>query len=211
MKHLSTIMISALSLILSAAGLDAQQHNDALSAFAARMLSSRAAFDYSFTIDDGRVKMNGSGNVIVQGSSYYMAGNGLEIWCDGTSRWTSDVAAREAVIESVDGNQAVIANPAMLVGNLDREFSWSGNGEAGMFNSKPAKVFTLEAVENAEIGDAVIYMDKAGETITGAEISLPDGSKMTFVISSFRFSNPGPLSDFSPAEFSGGWIVTDLR
>ncbi|MCM1501576.1 MAG: outer membrane lipoprotein carrier protein LolA [Bacteroidales bacterium] len=207
MKYLYSILCF---LLFAAAGTSAQQ-KDALTEFAAKMASSKAEFHYSFTLDDGRVKMTGEGTVAVQGSSYYMTGNGLEIWCDGKSRWTSDSAAREAVIESVGEGMELAANPALLVSNLDREFSWSGNGVPGTFNGSPAKVFYLKANSNAGIREASVYFDRDGKSITGAEIRLPDGSVMTFTLSSFVFSEPGPLAVFTPGEFSGGWIVTDLR
>lgn len=147
MKYLYSILCF---LLFAAAGTSAQQ-KDALTEFAAKMASSKAEFHYSFILDDGRVKMTGEGTVAVQGSSYYMTGNGLEIWCDGKSRWTSDSAAREAVIESVGEGMELAANPALLVSNLDREFSWSGNGVPGTFNGSPAKVFYLKANSNADI------------------------------------------------------------
>lgn len=199
-----------LSALFACTGMKAQQ-GDALTAFAASMESSRAEFSYGFTVDDGRVKMQGDGNVTVQGSSYHMTGNGLEMWCDGLSRWTADAAAKEVVIESFDGTMTVMANPALLVGNLGREFSWEGNGVSGTFNGKPARMFVLKGKENAEIKELIVYMDRETASISGAEITLPDGSMMTLAILSFRFSEQGPLSDFIPDGFPSGWIVTDLR
>ena len=46
--------------------------------------------DYSFTMPTKKAKMTGNGSVKVQGTSFIVDGNGLEIWCDGKTRWTID-------------------------------------------------------------------------------------------------------------------------
>lgn len=186
------------------------QHDD-VAVFTARLAASRASFDYEFVLDDGKVKMKGEGNVVVQGSSYMTKGNGLDIWCDGTSRWTADTAAKELVIEPLESEQTVITDPAMLVGNLAREFTWSDSGIPGTIDGKPSKVYRLEPKSDDGISKAVLYFDSDGKTIIAADIFLAEGSVMTFTISSFLFAEPGDPSDFFPPVFSSDWIVTDLR
>jgi hypothetical protein len=65
-------------------------------------------------------KVMGDGQVAVQGDSYHMQGNGMQIYCDGSTTWLIDEAAEEVVIESADSNDAgFLANPILLLMNLD--------------------------------------------------------------------------------------------
>jgi hypothetical protein len=65
-------------------------------------------------------KVMGDGQVAVQGDSYQMQGNGMQIYCDGSTTWLIDEAAEEVVIESADSNDAgFLANPILLLMNLD--------------------------------------------------------------------------------------------
>jgi len=187
------------------------RQTDELSAFIEKMSASRASIDYSFILDDGKVKIKGEGNVIVQDNAYLMTGNGLKIWCNGFTVWTADTVSNEVIIESIDGNQTVVGNPALLAGSLDKEFSWDGRGTAGTFNGKPAKVFLLTPRGDTGVKEGAVFFEKNGKTVAGAEIHLADGSKMTFTVSSIAFSEPGIISDFTPDCFPPDWIITDLR
>ena len=63
-------------------------------AFAKSLQGRLASFDYSYSMS-GSLPMNGSGSVKLQGNAFTMEGNGLDIRCDGKTRWTVDVAAEE--------------------------------------------------------------------------------------------------------------------
>ncbi len=75
-------------------------------------------YEYSTTMAGHKVM--GDGQVAVQGDSYHMQGNGMQIYCDGSTTWLIDEAAEEVVIESADSNDAgFLANPILLLMNLD--------------------------------------------------------------------------------------------
>ena len=76
----------------------------------------RVSFAYRyFLIQDGE---DGdevtSGHVSVQGNAFRLDGLGLELWSDGSTRWTMDSVAKELLIEAVDGED-LLTNPALLV------------------------------------------------------------------------------------------------
>ena len=78
----------------------------------------RVEYDFS-TMVSGQ-KVIGDGQVDLQGNSYHMNGNGLQIYCDGSSTWLIDEDAQEVVIESADSNDAGwFANPILLMMNLE--------------------------------------------------------------------------------------------
>ena len=72
------------------------------SRFVSALPDARAEFEYAYRLSSGNTEMSGSGSVIFQGDAFVMKGDGLEVYCDGTDRWTVDRNAREAVAELFD-------------------------------------------------------------------------------------------------------------
>lgn len=87
--------------------------------------------EYEFSTTVSGHKITGDGQVDVQGNSYHMQGNGMEIYCDGATTWLIDEAAEEVFIESADSNDAgYLANPIMLLMNLEESgVSYKVNGD----------------------------------------------------------------------------------
>ena len=56
------------------------------------------------------------GNLEVEDNAFRLDALGLKIISDGTTRWTLDEDAREAVVEAVQ-KEEITANPALLVGH----------------------------------------------------------------------------------------------
>lgn len=80
------------------------------------------AVDYEFTATMSGVKTSGEGKVRIQGNSYHMSGNGLEIYCDSETTWMIDGSAKEVFVESAESQSAgYLANPALLLMNLEQE------------------------------------------------------------------------------------------
>jgi hypothetical protein len=77
----------------------AQSQIDAL---AAHLQTDRISLHYDCTyMEDLPVKL--SGVLLIQGECYRAAGNGMEIYCDGQTRWTVDPASKEVYIETAGG------------------------------------------------------------------------------------------------------------
>ncbi|NLZ19968.1 MAG: hypothetical protein GXY24_06865 [Bacteroidales bacterium] len=92
MKKCLVILIALLPLTAAA-----QQHT--LEELAAHLGTDRISLQYAFTIaQPAPVKL--SGVLLIQGDCYQAKGNGVEIYCDGTTRWTVDPASREVYIET---------------------------------------------------------------------------------------------------------------
>ncbi len=56
--------------------------------------------DYSVEVSE-TTDLTGQAVITFQGKAFAMSGNGVEAYCDGSSLWTMDTAAKEAYIESV--------------------------------------------------------------------------------------------------------------
>jgi hypothetical protein len=82
------------ALLMAGAGLHAQE-------ILTRFSTDRISCKYTYSIDVP-ITLTYEGDALVQGECYHLAGNGLEIICDGVTRWTVDAEAREVYIENAD-------------------------------------------------------------------------------------------------------------
>lgn len=77
--------------------------------------------EYEFSSVMSGVRAAGDGVIHIQGNSYHMNGNGVEIFCDGTSTWLIDEAAGEVMIESATSKDAgYLANPVLLLMDIEK-------------------------------------------------------------------------------------------
>ena len=95
MKKWILILIALLPLTAAA-----QQYT--LDAVAAHLRTDRISLNYAFTIaEPAPVQL--SGTLLAQGECYRAIGNGMEIYCDGKTRWTVDPESKEVYIETAEG------------------------------------------------------------------------------------------------------------
>lgn len=174
---------------------------------------SCVTFSYSFTVR-GNAPVRGEGTAVLQGNMFIVKGNGMEIWCDGKSRWTADRTAKELIVEDVDGQASIEANPALLISSLESSFrptetaveSVSGSGK------KLHKVSYVPSVKGTGVTALdVWFTDAAKPLIVKLSASLGKKSVVDLKISSMSF---GPLRAASSFVFGGSdssWVITDLR
>lgn len=99
-------------LALSCLGASAQERIALLD----RAAGKRVSFDYTYSLIQNGVEGDtvSTGQVLVQDNAYRLDALGLELWSDGTTRWTLDRSAKELLIEPVAEGD-ILTNPALLV------------------------------------------------------------------------------------------------
>ena len=101
MKKLTLLLLMLLPLTAAA-----QQPR--LEDLAARLETNRIRVQYACTVmQPAPVKL--AGELLVQGECYRSIGNGMEIYCDGATRWSVDPEALEVYIETAGGLEELIA------------------------------------------------------------------------------------------------------
>ena len=150
---------------------------------------------------------------MVQDNAFRMNGNGLEVWCDGTVRWTVDREGKEAVVESVGENEATrySANPALLLSNLDKVFVRTKSA-TDKFQGKKAWAVYMKPQVNCDVAMVKLYF--VSSVLEGASVIVEDGTQTDFVFSNWKFDEKTEsLSAFRFDESSLGkdYVVTDLR
>ena len=78
-----------------------------LAEIAAHLQTDRISLCYDCTYtEDTPVKLTGV--LLIQGDCYRAVGNGMEIYCDGTTRWSVDPASKEVYIEAANGLEELL-------------------------------------------------------------------------------------------------------
>ena len=101
-------LLTALSLMLCVAA-TAQTPDIAAMRESIRGKCVTVKYSYKSTGDTPLV-MNGT--VTVQDSCFVLKGDGIEVYCNGVTRWFVDREAKEVYVDSFGGVDAVIADPA---------------------------------------------------------------------------------------------------
>lgn len=208
MKRLSVIF-----LFLSALLADAFAQTDFLKAFADRAAGSRIVFDYTYEATSRGIPVCGGGTATVCGVCFLLSGDGIEVYCNGTDKWTVDRESAEVVIEPVDdASTAVLVNPAILSSSISDEFAWNPTGTEASFGGRKVLSYRLFPRKTGSgISSLTVYMDKS--LPSGMSLTLADGTSATVTVTSVAFLPSGDLSDFSLGDdsFDSSYVVTDLR
>ena len=213
-----TIIIAVVALLAS--GMVSSAKSKTLTNFVDKVSSSLVSFDYSFTLQSSktRSKMTGSGKVKVQGNAFMMDGNGLEVWCDGATRWTIDRMSEEALVESVDDSaESYATNPALMITSVDDAFEEVSFG-ASIFQGKAVDASVLSPIHKGrysmDIAGLKLFFKSGTSSLIGAEVTLNDGSVSEFTISDMSFAELLETKEsfrFDEKTLDDSYVITDLR
>lgn len=204
MKRLFLITCLALSAALPGAA------DPVLDAFVAKVAASSVSFDYTYKATLS-VSLTGSGSATVQGRCFILKGDGLEVLCDSTTRWSLDFTAKEALVETIASDRDYAGNPALLVSCIKDAFTEAGASD-GRFQGRSCHSVTLIPVEGAGVSLVTLHFDSKG-SLLGAYIKASDGTQTEFSIKNMQFASRRPAGDFTfdTSGLDPSWVITDLR
>lgn len=165
-RVLSILLLSALAL-----GARAQGNIPLLD----KVEGHRVTFHYTYSLSQKGSSFTPvtDGNVTVEGNAYILQGLGMEVISDGTTRWTLDRDAREALVEKVE-KEDLFTNPALFIasykGYMDRiKVNSSGSDSLDV-------TLTLDDETKARfvLKDIVFGARKGKSDFSLSEKSLPD-------------------------------------
>lgn len=136
----------------------------------------QCSYTYSVSKSGGAFSEVTKGNLEVEDNAFRLDALGLRIVSDGTTRWTLDEDAREAVVEAVQ-KEDITANPALLIGHYaDYDLVVNASGKdfldvtLVLDESTRARFFLQDIVFGERQGKSDFSMD---------EKSLPDDYLLT--------------------------------
>ncbi|MGM9763438.1 MAG: outer membrane lipoprotein carrier protein LolA [Candidatus Cryptobacteroides sp.] len=177
---------------------------EAFDSLYARMSSSCVSMNYSFVYQD-RTKVVGEGSLVSQGAAFRMQGNGLEVYCDGSTVWTLDKESREVVVDCVSDGSFDLSNPALLFTGLRENFTISEAIASGA-----VMTYVLTPVTATGIKSCIV---KIADGKLHSGVFDFDGKTLAITVSAMSFGPLQPLSAFTfdPSALSSDYIITDLR
>ena len=176
-----------------------------------KLMSSCVEFEMSYSIQMPGVKVDGKGTLELQGESWFMVGNGMEIRCDGKTLWTVDPAAKEVVIDGLSGDltSGIMTNPAVMLVNIRKLFSLR---ETLPVKDGKSLIYILYPKDESEVSFINMEILKADSSLKKISFSLNDGTSAVVNISSMKSDKKKPAEYFGRSvKYDSSWIVTDLR
>ena len=144
-RFLSILFLGALSL-----GVRAQEGIPLLD----KVEGHRVTFHYTYSLSQkgGDFAQVTDGDVTLEGNCYKLQGLGMEVISDGTTRWTLDREAKEALVEPVE-KEDLFTNPALFVASYKSHMDQlEAAGIVGPQNgSKPREVLVKDFNELDQI------------------------------------------------------------
>ena len=189
----------------------AAQGTSVLEQLCAKLTGSAAVMDYSYSLTMSGVKSVGDGVLTVQDKSYVMQGNGIKIYCSASTLWIVDDAAKEILIDDgAQGEDAYLANPALLFTDLNAMFSVGVPVRQGSLIT-----YSLVPKVKCGVSSGTITLSAAGTVpvfYSGAFVT-EDGSHIDVKIKSMTFVEKKPLTFYilDLSGFDSSWMITDLR
>ena len=188
------------------------QDTSALKQLCAKMTENSATLNYSYTLSLSGVKTVGDGVLYVQDQSYVMQGNGLKIYCNGSTVWLVDEAGKEVIIESVSQEaNSYLSNPVLLLANIEAIFSVSAPTSSGS-----SLTYKLTPKCDCGIASGAVTLSAAGGSsyvFSSGTFKMSDGGQFGVKIKSMTFSSKKPLTFYNLdlSTFDSSWMITDLR
>ena len=179
---------------------------DVVDTFLSSLRSHRSSFRYTVRMD----RVETSGSVVFQDGMYRITGDGLELWCDGSVRYTLDRSAREVIVEAVGEGEDVLANPVLFLSGLDGAFARADAG-VQLRDGKSCRSVRLSAVKKSSVRSALLFFLDGNPF--SADIVLEDGHQLRLDLSSWRFEAKEKAETFRFDLYSldKSFVITDLR
>jgi outer membrane lipoprotein-sorting protein len=191
---------------------DAKKILDAVSAKFKTYKSVTAKFNLKIENSGGKQIGSKTGTVQMKSSKYHVLLNDQEIFCDGSSVWTYDKAAKEVTITKIDPNGNTITPQKIFTNFYDKDFLYKLNGESKA-GGKTIQEIELTPIDKSKAFHKVyLYIDKAAQTITTTKVLENTGNKYTYGVSSINTATtiPDVAFVFDAKKFPGV-EVNDLR
>lgn len=165
-RLLSILFLSALAL-----GAHAQKNIPLLD----KVEGHRVTFHYTYSLSQKGEPFHPvtDGDVTVEGNAYKLQGLGMEVISDGTTRWTLDREAKEAVVEKVE-KEDIFTNPALFIASYKQHMDSIKVNDSGSDYLDVTLTLEDENVMRFVLKNIVYGPEEGKSDFSVQEKSLPD-------------------------------------
>ena len=191
---------------------EAKKVLDAVSAKFKTFKSVKASFALKIENAAGKVQGTKSGTVMMKGVKYRVSITGQEIFCDGATIWTYDMAAKEVQVSALDNSSGSITPQKLFTNFYDKDFLFMLNPDVTRAG-KTYQVVELTPVDKTKpFFKVVIEVDKASKVIMSTRVFEKNGNRYLYAISSMATTTviPDDSFAFNLKKYPGVEVI-DLR
>ena len=191
---------------------EAKKVLDAVSAKFKTFKSVKASFTLKIENAAGKVQGVKTGTVLMKGVKYRVAITGQDIFCDGATIWTYDMAAKEVQISTLDNSSGSITPQKLFTNFYDKDFLFVLNPDVKK-DGKTYQVIELTPIDKTKpFFKVLIEVDKASKVIASTRVFEKNGNRYLYAISNMSTSAvlPDDSFIFSAKKYPGVEVI-DLR
>lgn len=191
---------------------EAKKVLDAVSAKFKTFKSVKASFALKIENAAGKVQGTKTGTVMMKGIKYRVSITGQEIFCDGATIWTYDVAAKEVQVSALDNSSGSITPQKLFTNFYDKDFLFMLNPDVTRAG-KTYQVVELTPVDKTKpFFKVVIEVDKASKVIMSTRVFEKNGNRYLYAINTMATTAviPDDSFAFNLKKYPGVEVI-DLR
>ncbi len=191
---------------------EAKKVLDAVSTKFKTFKSVKASFALKIENAAGKVQGTKAGTVMMKGVKYRVSITGQEIFCDGATIWTYDMAANEVQVSALDNSSGSITPQKLFTNFYDKDFLFMLNPDVTKAG-KTYQVVELTPVDKTKpFFKVVIEVDKASKVIMSTRVFEKNGNRYLYAINSMATTAAIPDDNFAfNLKKYPGVEVIDLR
>lgn len=191
---------------------EAKKVLDAVSAKFKTFKSVKASFTLKIENAAGKVQGTKTGTVLMKGMKYRVSITGQDIFCDGATIWTYDMAAKEVQVATLDNSSGSITPQKLFTNFYDKDFLFLLNEDVKR-NGKTYQVVELTPLDKTKpFFKVVLEVDKATKVIMSTRVFEKNGNRYLYAINDMSTSSV--IADdsfvFSAKKYPGVEVI-DLR
>jgi len=191
---------------------EAKKVLDAVSAKFKTFKSVKADFTLKIENAAGKVQGTKTGSVLMKGLKYRVSITGQDIFCDGATIWTYDMAAKEVQVATLDNSSSSITPQKLFTNFYDKDFLFLLNEDVKR-NGKTYQVVELTPIDKTKpFFKVVLEVDKVTKVIMSTRVFEKNGNRYLYAINNIATSTAVPDENFVfNAKKYPGVEVIDLR
>ena len=191
---------------------EAKKVLDAVSAKFKTFKSVKALFTLKIENAAGKVQGTKTGTVLMKGMKYRVSITGQDIFCDGATIWTYDMAAKEVQVATLDNSSGSITPQKLFTNFYDKDFLFLLNEDVKR-NGKTYQVVELTPIDKTKpFFKVILEVDKATKVIMSTRVFEKNGNRYLYAINNMATSTV--ITDdnfvFNPKKYPGVEVI-DLR
>jgi outer membrane lipoprotein-sorting protein len=172
----------------------------------------QAAFAYKVENATGKVMSTKTGTILMKGTSYKIMFNGLEVFCNGTTVWSYDKAAKEVTVNNLDVSGGGITPQKLFSNFYDKDFYSLLKGESKVAGKTVQEIQMTPVDKSKTFHSVVLLIDKAAQSIYSTKVMEKNGNRYSYTVSAMKTNIPATdaMFVFDPKKYPGV-AVEDLR